>query len=62
MKKCRVCGENSFWVNEGLTWGASIDENGVLDCYKPNAVIETIICTECGTEFKEDDFKEVNFN
>lgn len=27
MKKCRVCGENSFWVNEGLTWGASIDEN-----------------------------------
>jgi ribosomal protein L37E len=62
MKKCRVCGENSFWANESYTWKASIDENGVLDCYNPNTVIENIICRECGTEFSEDDFKEVNFN
>lgn len=60
--KCNICGENNFLVNEGMTWSASLDEDGVLQCYKPNSVIEIIICAECGTEFTEEEFSEVNFN
>jgi hypothetical protein len=62
MKKCNTCGENNFWVNEGMTWKASLDEDGVLQCFKPNSMIESIICTECGKEFTEEEFNEVNFN
>ena len=60
--KCNICGENNFLVTEGMTWRASLDEDGVLQCYKPNSVIEIIICAECGTEFTEEEFREVNFN
>ena len=69
MEKCNICGENNFLVTENMTitkinytWRASLDENGVLQCYKPNSVIEIIMCAECGTEFTEEEFKEVNFN
>ena len=61
MYKCE-CGNENFHVNESYTWKAYIDEDGVLQCSNPNTVIDAVICTACGAEYSEEDFREVNFN
>jgi len=61
IKKCK-CGSTTFDINEGIVHRASINEDGELTVYKVVAnEIETIDCQECGAEYSESDFKQVNF-
>ena len=64
MIKCAKCGDNNYEVVEKIVWKASVDKNyGFLDCYKNiGNVIESIICKNCGAEYGEHNFKEINFD
>ena len=61
LKKCS-CGSISFWVIEKLFWYGEIDKDGVVDCKNKGCDIELIECKECGKKWKEENFKEFNFN
>ena len=62
MIKCKKCGSEDFYVNEGLSWKAFVDDEGVLQCQNACSEIENIFCKKCNAEYSENDFKEVNFN
>ena len=62
MRKCKKCGSEDFWVNEGLSWKAFVDDENVLQCRNASSEIEAIFCKKCGAEYNEQDFNEINFN
>jgi len=62
LKECPFCGCTRFLVDEKQVWDACIDNEGVILCNKPEAEVETIICSECGKEFEFNSDTEFNFN
>ena len=62
MLKCKKCGSEDFWVNEGYTWKAFVDDEGTLQCQSASSEIENIFCKKCNAEYSADEFKEINFN
>jgi transcription elongation factor Elf1 len=61
--KCKNCGErHNFWLDEQVGWKCFIDEDGVLECLHKNNGIMRVYCDNCGEEYREEDFKEINFN
>lgn len=61
IKKCS-CGSTNFFVNEEILYKAGLLEDGTLEIYKDvNSEITHITCKDCGKEYSESDFKEINF-
>lgn len=60
IKKCE-CGSNEFFVRESYAYKANVDEEGDLFCGKADGGIDEICCAECGKEYIEDDFNQINF-
>lgn len=57
-----TCGSKNFEINEGIVWGAVLDEKGILKAIKPKtSEIEVIYCASCGKEYTEKDFNDVKF-
>jgi hypothetical protein len=59
--KCE-CGSENFIVTEDMAWKAFVDEENVLQCTNQDGEIAAIICADCGKEFPQSDFNEINFN
>ena len=61
---CPQCNENNFILIEKNYWRAYFDENGELNCHKPDNEIVVISCAECGknlpNKVKYDEV--INFN
>lgn len=60
-RKCE-CGCENFRVWEDMSWDATIDENGDLQCTGSESQINSIFCDECSKEFTQSQFNEINFN
>lgn len=61
--KCKKCGGNVFWIDEGTGYKACIDKKtGILETYSCGYnEIEHIICSSCGEEYSENDFIGIEF-
>ncbi|MCX5699466.1 MAG: hypothetical protein NTX01_07190 [Candidatus Omnitrophica bacterium] len=63
INKCTECGGEDFFIEEMIIHKASLyAEDKELTVYKEQTSgIERIYCTNCDTEYSEDDFKKINF-
>jgi predicted nucleic-acid-binding Zn-ribbon protein len=60
---CPKCGANDFHVYESITNKAMVDEENVLSTYSfADNEITGIECANCGKEFEQEDFEDIQFN
>jgi hypothetical protein len=50
----------TFYVHEWYVWDGEVYD-GVLGATRPSSEIETVACTNCGTEYEPSQFEEINF-
>lgn len=60
LEKCQ-CGNKAFLVTTEKLYGAVVDAEGVLACREQSEFIRSIVCSKCGLEFAQVDFKGVDF-
>lgn len=60
LKNCE-CGSKQFIVSESYSYKAELDEDGNLDCGKADGGISDICCAECGKQYNDEDFNQINF-
>lgn len=60
IKKCS-CGSKRFIVLEDYAYTAEVDEDGNLDCGKADGGISVISCAECGKQYNDEGFNQINF-
>lgn len=56
-----VCGNNKFFIITEKLYEGLVNEYGILDCEADEQHIETIKCTSCSKEYKEQDFKDIDY-
>lgn len=55
------CGNTAFLVTTEKLYAAAVDAEGVLACREQSEFIRSIVCSKCGREFRQEDFKGVDF-
>lgn len=58
--KCKKCGSEDFWLNEGYSWEAHI-EDGVINATSACSEVERVFCKNCEEEIDWTEY-EINFN
>ena len=63
MTQCPDCGGTDFTIDETIGHKADLDEDGELTVYRAGFYnsINSIECSKCGHQLKEEDFKQINF-
>lgn len=55
------CGNTAFLVTTEKLYAAAVDAEGVLACREQSEFIRSIVCSKCGREFGQDEFKGIDF-
>jgi hypothetical protein len=61
IQKCIKCGSDMFWLTESNLWEARLS-NGVLQCKNKDCDIKEIACYECGKEYNNGEFDNIDIN
>jgi len=60
-RRCCTCGQAAFLVTTEKLYVAAVDAEGILACQEQSEFVKKIVCSKCGQEFPQSDFKRVDF-